>query len=94
MYEEVDIARAYFYMKRAMEDAAFCNARLRTIEVSQVLPIINEAYRLQRERQQRQMFIYLLCISVSVSYTHLLYKCKYFFRIKMELSLYFLIFRT
>ena len=64
LYEEGDIARAYAYMKRAMEDAAFCNARLRTIEVSQVLPIINEAYRLQRERQQRQMFIYLLCISV------------------------------
>lgn len=47
-----------------MEDAAFCNARLRTIEVSQVLPIINEAYRLQREKQQRQMSVYLLCISI------------------------------
>lgn len=64
LYEEGDIRRAYTYMRRAMEDAAFCNARLRTIEVSQVLPIINEAYRLQREKQQRQMSVYLLCISI------------------------------
>lgn len=64
LYEEGDIRRAYTYMRRAMEDAAFCNARLRTIEVSQVLPIINEAYRLQKEKQQRQMSVYLLCISI------------------------------
>lgn len=64
LYEEGDIRRAYTYMKRAMEDAAFCNARLRTIEVSQVLPIINETYRMQTEQQRRQMFVLLLCISV------------------------------
>lgn len=63
LYEEGDVRRAYAYMKRAMEDAAFCNARLRTVEVSQVLPIINEAYRLQTERQQRQMEMFLMCIS-------------------------------
>lgn len=64
LYEEGDIVRSYSYMKRAMEDAAFCNARLRTVEVSQVLPIVNEAYRLQTELQQRQMLISLLCISL------------------------------
>lgn len=64
LYKEGDVARAYAYMKKAMEDAAFCNARLRTIEVSQVLPIINEAYRLQTERQRRQMAVSLLSISV------------------------------
>ncbi len=65
LYEEGDVRRAYAYMKRAMEDAAFCNARLRTVEVSQVLPIVNEAYRLQTERQRRAMMLLLLCISVS-----------------------------
>lgn len=64
LYKEGDVARAYAYMKKAMEDAAFCNARLRTIEVSQVLPIVNEAYRLQTERQRRQMVVSLLSISV------------------------------
>lgn len=64
LYEEGDIRRAYAYMKRAMEDAAFCNARLRTVEVSQVLPIVNEAYRLQTERQRKSMVLLLLCISV------------------------------
>lgn len=64
LYEEGDIRRAYAYMKRAMEDAAFCNARLRTVEVSQVLPIVNEAYRLQTERRRQQMTVLLLCISI------------------------------
>lgn len=64
LYEEGDIVRAYTYMKRAMEDATFCNARLRTVEISQVLPIVNEAYRLQTELQRRQMLISLLCISL------------------------------
>lgn len=64
LYAEGDISRAYAYMKRAMEDAAFCNARLRTVEVSQVLPIINEAYRVQTEKRRRQMWVSLLCISV------------------------------
>lgn len=64
LYEEGDIRRAYAYMKRAMEDAAFCNARLRTVEVSQVLPIVNEAYRQTTERQRRQMMILLGCISI------------------------------
>lgn len=64
LYEEGDIRRAYAYMKRAMEDAAFCNARLRTVEVSQVLPIVDEAYRLQTERQRRQLVLLLTCISV------------------------------
>jgi len=64
LYEEGDIVRSYSYMKRAMEDAAFCNARLRTVEVSQVLPIIHEAYRLQTELQRRQMLVSLLCISL------------------------------
>lgn len=64
LYEEGDVRRAYDYMKRAMEDAVFCNARLRTIEISQVLPIIDKAYRLQTERQKRQIVISLLVISV------------------------------
>lgn len=64
LYEEGDVRRAYAYMKRAMEDAVFCNARLRTIEISQVLPIIDKAYRLQTERQKRQIVVSLLVISV------------------------------
>ena len=38
LYEEGDINRAYIYMRRSLDDATFCNARLRTIEVS-IMPI-------------------------------------------------------
>jgi hypothetical protein len=33
LYEE-DIDRAYQYIQRSLEDALFCNARLRTYEIS------------------------------------------------------------
>jgi hypothetical protein len=29
-------------MKRSLEDALFCNARLRTYEISKMMPIISE----------------------------------------------------
>jgi hypothetical protein len=34
LYEEGDIDRAYQYIQRSLEDALFCNARLRTYEIS------------------------------------------------------------
>lgn len=64
IYEEGDIDRAYNYLKCSLEDATVCNARLRTLEISQVFPIIDNAYRLKSERQQREMKIFLISISV------------------------------
>ncbi len=37
MYEVGDLDRAYKYLNCSMEDAVACNARLRFIEVTQVL---------------------------------------------------------
>ena len=64
VYEEGDIDRAYNYLKCSLEDATLCNARLRTLEISQVFPIIDKAYQLKTERQQREMKISLICISL------------------------------
>lgn len=63
LYEDGDIKRAYVYMKRCLEDALFCNARLRTYEISQMLPIIDKAYQLQMDAKARQMLISLISIS-------------------------------
>ena len=41
VYDEGDIDRAYNYLKCSLEDATLCNARLRTLEISQVFPIID-----------------------------------------------------
>jgi cell division protein FtsB len=64
MYENGDIDRAYKYIKRSLEDALFCNARLRTYEISKMLPIINEAYQKQNETNRFQLILFLISASI------------------------------
>lgn len=64
MYEEGDVNRAYKYMKRTLEDALFCNARLRTYEISKMMPIINEAYQKQNETNRKQLTVFLMSASI------------------------------
>ena len=63
LYEDGDVSRAYNYMKRSLDDALFCNARLRTYEISKMMPIIDKAYQVQTESRQRLMLITLISIS-------------------------------
>jgi len=64
LYEDGDIERSYLYMKRALEDAIYCNARLRVIEVSDIMPIINKAYEDKTQREKRITLLALVSISV------------------------------
>lgn len=64
LYEDGDIDRAYKYMKRSLDDALFCKARLRTYEISQMMPIIDKAYQMENESRQRQLVIFLISISI------------------------------
>ncbi|MFV7233859.1 DUF6377 domain-containing protein [Flavobacterium sp. ZB4R12] len=64
LYEQGDIDRAYTYTKRSLEDALFCNAKLRTYEISKMLPIINEAYQNKNETNRTQLIIFLICASI------------------------------
>ena len=64
MYEEGDIDRAYKYTKRTLEDALFCNARLRTFEISKMMPIINDAYEKQNETNRHQLILFLVSATV------------------------------
>ncbi|MDD3322631.1 MAG: DUF6377 domain-containing protein [Paludibacter sp.] len=64
IYEDGDIDRAYKYMKRSLDDALFCNARLRTYEVSKMIPIIDKAYKYQTDLRQRLMVITIVSISI------------------------------
>jgi len=64
LYEDGDVGRAYKYIRQSLEDALFCNARLRTYEISQMLPIIDKAYQLQTEARQRQLVTTLVSISI------------------------------
>ena len=64
LYEDGDIDRAYEYMKCSLEDAQSCNARSRTIEVAEIFPVIDKAYRLRSERKQRTITLLLASVSL------------------------------
>ena len=92
MYENGDIDRAYKYIKRSLEDALFCNARLRTYEISKMLPIINEAYQKQNETNRLQLMLFLISASILSVFLlvllFLLYKqMKKLSKAKQDLSL-------
>lgn len=55
-----DIERAYTYIKRSLDDAVICNARLRTYEISKMLPIISESYQQQNETNRYQLMVFLI----------------------------------
>jgi hypothetical protein len=42
----------------ALEDALFCNARLRTYEISKMMPIISEANQHQNKTNQKQLLLF------------------------------------
>lgn len=64
LYEKGEIERSYKYMKRSLDDALFCNARLRTYEISKMMPVIDKAYQHQTESRQQLMAIFLISISI------------------------------
>lgn len=55
LLEKGDVERAYKYMLCSMDDATYCNARLRAMEVNEIFPIIEKANRQQQQRE-RQMY--------------------------------------
>ena len=64
LYEEGDIESAYEYIKRSLDDAVFCNSKLRTYEISKMLPIINETYEAKNKSAKSQLIVFLISVSV------------------------------
>ncbi|NDV69390.1 DUF6377 domain-containing protein [Dysgonomonas sp. 25] len=62
IYADGDISRSYNYMKCSLEDAIFCKARLRTLEISRMLPIINAAYDMKVKQEWNNLIILLIII--------------------------------
>lgn len=61
LYEYGDIDRAYNYVRIALEDADFYNARHRKIEVSSILPIIEQDH-FNIVKEQRNRLIWFVAI--------------------------------
>lgn len=64
LYEARDIENAYKCIRSSMEDAMFCNAKLRTFEVSKIFPIIDSAYKDSVDKQQRVLIVFLVAVSI------------------------------
>lgn len=64
LFNEGDITRANRYIKKSMDDANFYNARLRNVQVSKVLPIIDTAYQIERERNQKNQRTAIFIIGI------------------------------
>lgn len=59
-----EIERANLYIKKSLEDANFYNARLRNIQIAQILPVIDKAYQLEKEKYQRNLQIGIVLIVI------------------------------
>lgn len=64
LMQKGDITRANRYIKKSMDDANFYNARLRNIQVSKILPIIDSAYQLEKDKHQKYQRTALIVILI------------------------------
>lgn len=67
LFDHGDVERAYSYLLCSMEDASYCKAGLRSIEASNIFPIIDKQYK-QREKEQRQRDHVLMYALVALSF--------------------------
>lgn len=63
-FDRGDIDRAYNYMRCAMDDAILCNAKLRTLEVTEMFFIIDKSYRAKEKRNHDQLIMLLSTIII------------------------------
>lgn len=64
LFDEGDVKRADQYIKKSLDDANFYNARLRNIQASRILPIIDKAYQKDSQRQQAWQRWLLIAVSI------------------------------
>lgn len=91
LFNEKEIDRAYQYIKFSLEDAHFYNARLRFIEISQILPLISEAYQIKSEKQKTQLRFYsivitILLIFLILAFIFMFYQMKRLSKARLELQ--------
>ncbi|WP_338395296.1 DUF6377 domain-containing protein [Fulvitalea axinellae] len=61
LYMDGDIRKAYSYIQIALDDAVYSQAKLRTFEVWEILPLIGDAYQeAQRIRERNLLFFSII----------------------------------
>jgi hypothetical protein len=64
LLNDKDINRSNLYIKKSLEDANFYNARLRNIQIAKILPIIDKAYQMEKEKHQRNLQTAIVVIGI------------------------------
>ena len=64
LYGKGDISHAVVYIRQALQDASFYNARHRQLEIGVILPIIERERINMVEKQRDKMTFFSICISV------------------------------
>jgi len=84
LYENGETERAHRYIKIALEDAEFYNARHRKKEVGNILPLIEAEYLQNTQKQKKVLEYYLLIISILgiVAFILLIISSIQFYRLK------------
>lgn len=62
LYERGDVKRAYSYMLRSQEDIAASGAYIRSVHVAGAFPVVDSAYRIQREKYTRILWAISACL--------------------------------
>ena len=63
-YAAGNIPVAYEYIKYSLDDANFFDARQRTIEISRILPLIENSYQIESQKQKDNLKRYSILVSV------------------------------
>ncbi|MDH6535336.1 hypothetical protein D0T51_09060 [Parabacteroides sp. 52] len=91
LYQEKEIDRSYLYIKSSLEDAIFCKARLRALEMSRILPIINSAYDIKMKGEKEQLvqslfvITFLLCI-LAIALVYIYKQLKILAKVRQSLK--------
>ena len=64
LYEKGDIDRAYTYIHRSIDDAEACNARMRMVETSTFLSVIDSAVVKQKQISRNRLIFTAIVISI------------------------------
>lgn len=64
LHKKGEIKKAHKYIKFSFEDASFFNSELRFKVISEILPVINEAYQFKTEKQQKRLRFLVFTISI------------------------------
>lgn len=64
LFDQKEINRAYRYIHYSLDDANTYNARLRSMQIARIQPMINKAYEIKSQEEKERLYASLSVISI------------------------------